>query len=266
MILRFLFCLLFISSCNVIESITGGDTEIDEAFFNQENSEPSLSIFHGLVSFYRFDEVNGLGNFSDVLGQNNLVVENGTALTDVAIKSTGMFGGGAVNCSGYGFNSALAKNSTQGLNFGTTTDFTIAFWIRRTGQAPGSGLGMIFFDNYSNFYIQDNVGDDSIGGVLPGTTPDFLIPTNLGSGSFDHVVMRVDRDFGYSICLNGSCPGFTAGPSNTNSIGSTNFRLCAENGAAPSFEGDLDSLGIWNRLLSDSEVSALNIGVTGLDF
>lgn len=267
MIFRILSILIFLTSCNVIETLTDGETKLDEQFFNQEqnndNSQNS-SLFNGLVSFYNFNTANSTGYFNDIQGTNDLSTANSSSYSDAQTLATGQFGQ-AVNCAGMAGVTSFINPTTQGLSFGFTTDYSVSFWVQRLGADPGSGMGIILFDDFANFYIQDAATNENLYVDLRGSI-NFEVSTVLGSSGWNHVVLKVDRDTGYEICVNGSCGGYSANDSTGNAITPTIFRICGDSANLYAFNGQMDSLGFWSRLLTNDEVTELYNGVSGLDF
>jgi hypothetical protein len=252
--------LLIFTSCNVIEVVTGKVSKVDPGF-NISEDEQSSSLFDGIISFYRFETTNGVNTFDDVFNLNNLT---STTVTDAQALTIGQFGNG-MDCEGLRSVSAVFQNaSTQNLSFGMTSDFSISFWIRRVAGDPGTGNPFLQFDEFDNLYFQDYVSGGDLYLNITGSS-NFYIPgllNSAGASAWRHIVIRVDRDLGNSTCVDSVCsPSYTGIASNGNSVDPLVLKVCS------SFaNGELDSLGFWNRLLTDAEVQALNVGVNGLDF
>lgn len=264
------FTITLITSCNMLKTISNTDTKIEDNFFNHDQTHndqiPQSSLYDNLITFYDFETLES-GNtvFPDSHGENHLISISAVPLLSDATVTNGQFGR-AMSCTNLlaatGGPYRFEVTAPVSLDFSTSEDFTIAFWVRRNSGDPGSGFAIIQFDDFNNFYITDSVSNGEL--YIDMTSSNFLTLANFfnssAANSWQHFAIRVDRDLGFSECVNGVCSALQGSPTGA-SIAVSTLKLCSD-----FFDGEIDSLGIWNRLLTDSEISDLQNGTPGLDY
>ena len=217
-------------------------------FCQAQDSIPCYIPTNGLIAWYPFN-----GNANDISGNGN----NGTVFK--AKKTKDRFGNSS---SAYLFNgdSAYIKGSSS--NF-PTQDRTISIWYKiddysnhNTIFGYGGGVcGTSFFG-----VVDANFSTDAHCGIKPVV----ISNDSVGSNSWNNWIITSD-DTKTDYYLNG-VKIYEAYVSyyGTDVIGKDFAFGCtsAGNGIAPYadanvqfFKGDLDDIGIWNRVLSDSEIT-----------
>lgn len=231
---------------------------------------------NGLVLHLRFD-----GNLQDSSGRGN----NGTAQGSPSFV-TGAVGSGALHyeTKTVGGNVTSADYVTLGspadLQFGTATDFSVAFWVRLPNGYTNGDLP--FFDSAAN--SANNFGFTFSPTYGPGGSPggwqwsindqtnnvDINGPNGtINDGNWHNLVVTFARTGNATTYLDGvqvdssSIAGVqsidTGGPI---VIGQDPTGLYPEAGSA-----DIDDLGVWRRVLTQSEAVAIYFsGKSGTSF
>jgi subtilisin-like proprotein convertase family protein len=215
----------------------------------------------GLINWWPFE-----GDAEDLIGTNNGVISGST----VNFLQQGQVG----NCFQFnGLNDELNFGASSG-NFGTN-DFTIDYWINTTNASltnqavlekrvnclPGStGWGIVmnpvaqgFPSGATLFYGEDSAG--ATGGV--GAT------NQLNDGIWHHVAWtRKSVNFvsTYSIYIDGQLRGSSNYSGPAANLTNTAPMFMGKSICAPSiqfYSGAADELDLWNRALTDVEVTAI---------
>lgn len=221
----------------------------------------NINLNNGLVAYLPFN-----GNANDTSGNgNNGIVSN-------AILSSDRNG---INSSAYefnGVNSRILVNNSTSLN---PESITISGWYNMyqtpTGSPGGDGdvalvnkwfQGLNCFNNSDTYNIE--IANRNNGPVLVGATSNytgvsFFSNTNSLSNSWQFFVFTHDKVSGGKLYLNGiqvstnSIAGAICKSTNPLYIGADNNR----GNLWRFFKGKIDDIGIWNRALSQDEVTAL---------
>lgn len=239
--------LLSLMSCNALKTLTNGDTDLSEEFFQGGNVQ---SLYDGLVSFWRFDETGSTSTRSDVNGLNDLIHNIG------AIASAGGKRGNSINCTSIDTGNRFSLNSSNGMGFGNNTDFSISFWIYLMSFNAGDKIA----DFSSGFNISLSGSSDITFWANSTTTS-----TTIATGSWNHYVFSVQRSTGVSIFRNGVFQGYTPNVTNGQNYLDSTFSICSDIAWIPNVDANIDSFGIWNRNLSQEEINALYNGKNDLD-
>ena len=214
----------------------------------------SGSLTQGLVGYWPF-----CGNANDDSGKGNNGTVNGATLT------TDRFGNAN---SAYHFDGNQENIKIQNSILpSTATSFTISMWIKYNG-GTGSPRDVICdrsTSNYSYKYrlIEGQVNNNQIYGWYSCSTETCSsVNANNLSSNWENIIGVVDvtdqknmRLYRNGILIGTSTNGYQY-PTELNStyIGAN----VGPNGALdPSFLGEIDDIGIWNRALSPTEVSQL---------
>jgi hypothetical protein len=249
---------------------------------------PSIS---GLVLHLPFDN-----NLTDATGRGN----NGTAIQATASSSnvttatfvTGMLGSalhygsdfGSYPCCTTNFARYVTLGVRPDLQFGSNTNFTVAYWIRLPANYARGDLpfftdainstfspGFCFAPTYGSQGVQsagsENGGwafslfDAATGSNGLGVFGD---PNSINDGNWHHLVHTVDRINGTVTYLDGNAANFSvqfgssiaaAGNIDTGhpaTIGQDPTGQYPESGSA-----DMDDLGVWRRALTALEASSI---------
>ncbi len=232
-----------------------------------------LDLADGLVAHLKFD-----GNYTDSSGKGN----NGTAVGTPAI-TTGKIGTGALQYSTEVSGGAVSKanyvtlNSPADLQFGGSTSFSVAFWIKFSG-APGDlpflcnnadsygGKGFVFAPSYETGSWSWSLNDGTSPAGWPGYAAQYGNDAGyanvLNDGNWHHLAFLVDRADEVTTYCDGvrvhakSIAGLvfntdTGLPINIGQGASADYAV------AGSFE--MDDLGIWRRELTEYDAQAIYV-------
>ena len=171
-----------------------------------------------------------------------------------------------------------------GLQFGATTDFSVAFWTRFTNWTgdpvlignkdwrSGGNQGWVVA-TAGNGRLQWNLGDGDAGGR---TRVDYDGPAGtLSDGIWHHIVAVFDRKNGSVTYLDGNAVSTNAitadlglvdaPPGLALNIGQDGMGSYTDNGAVGILDGFIDEVGLWTRPLTPADVKLLHSrGVAGL--
>ncbi|MEW6157693.1 MAG: LamG-like jellyroll fold domain-containing protein [Verrucomicrobiota bacterium] len=219
-----------------------------------------------LVTHLKFDD-----NFQDSSGRAN----HGEAF-GIPAFAAGKIGPSAVQIpSGADY---VTLGVPADLNFGTTTDFTIAFWtkvisldgdpslIGNKNWNSGSNPGHVMFTDDSGAFRWNIAGP-------PGTRKDATGPPGtLNDREWHHVVYAFERTGYARIYVDGVLGTATFIGANLNNLDTpegfaTNIGQDGTGTYGPHFnDASIDDLGIWRRALTSHEAAAIyQAGVGGTD-
>lgn len=220
-----------------------------------------------LVSYYELEESSGTR--VDSHGANNLTDNN------TVTSAAGKQGTAAVFVTA---NTEFLSNTA--LDISGTTDKSLAFWVK-IGTAPSSGTTYALFSDYQN------VGNNRAWGMMyrnnGGTLQFYTITSDDGSstltgtinqtltaGTWYHLAFLYDKSAGsIQVYVNGSSIGSITGQKVSIKNGTDPFRIGAlgdGGGTAWHFDGSIDEFGLWDKLLSSTEVSDLYNSGTGIPY
>jgi hypothetical protein len=237
----------------------------------------------GLVVHLTFDD-----NLTDATGRGN----NGTAIqqttTSSNISSASFVSGMVGSALHYSSDSTNANYVTLGLRpdlqFGSNTDFSVAYWIRLPAGYAGGDLpfftdatgstfngGFCFAPTYGS---QATGGAGTVSGGWASSVFDAATGANgigvygdagsLNDGNWHHLVHTVDRVNGLVTYLDGVAVGYVvADGSNVAEAGNIDTGLPATIGQDPtgrypeSGSADIDDLGVWRRALTALEANSI---------
>jgi hypothetical protein len=217
---------------------------------------PSYVPTNGLVGWWPFN-----GNANDESGNGNNGTVNGATLT------TDRFGNANKAFSFDGISSVISIADNPSLNFETTNTFTFSYWLsptslsssqlsvilsKQTGSASSQdGFNSSVEYNFSsNYRIQNGSGNSS-----------FSIGTQVNSiniNTWKHVVQTWSGNVG-QIFIDGQLISSTTGVCVVGN-NSANLLIAQPNWVASNakgFHGELDDIGIWNRVLTECEIQDL---------
>ena len=281
--MKYLAICFLLLSCNVVKTLTGGETKPSSDFFDGNcgtgtptdgsnalvgaiNSETinshdgcgyneAVDLADGLVSFYKLNESSNTrtdsGNFS-----NDLTDYASTIINHNVSSRTGM------DCSGYVSATEYVDKSSSviGMNFGNNGNFTISFWVYRLSD-PGSDMYILKTDNLE--ILSPNWDNASLQIKVDGLQTSTAL--GIGTNVWEHIVIKYDRINGFYVYFNGSNYHHDSTSTSAVNIVTSFLSMCSNTGGNNNFDGYLDSFGIWNRLLNGSEVRALYDGSNNLD-
>ncbi len=219
---------------------------------------PSYVPTNGLVGYWGF---SGNANDSSVNGNNGTV--NGATLT------TDRFGNAN---SAYSFNGSSNSISVPASNAFTQNPISYSFWFNKAGTGnpcSGNETFQAVFSTGSYSQSRDVVlGQGTakrIGiqkSIPSGCANEFMQSTNYALNTWNHVVVSYEANL-VKVYLNGVYIGSNPVTCNATTANTT----CYIGASHPSiwaciayFNGKIDDLAIYNRVLSDSEVTTLYNG------
>lgn len=211
----------------------------------------TMSLLNGLVSYWKFDEVSG--NAIDSVGSNDLVPFNG--VTYVAGKQ----GNAAHFKSSLSQYLAITNLAQNGLSpqvfsvsawfkFDTLTSYQTIFAksYKTTSISPGFSYGV--YADFTNNTITINVGYSTTTWLFNA------IPFAFVAGVYYHLVFHLDGSFVYLYINNSLIAKVVQAHPVLYSDG--DFWIGDDITVDP-FNGSIDEVGFWSRILSASEVSEL---------
>ena len=213
---------------------------------------PSYIPTSGLVGWWPFN-----GNANDESGNGNNGVNNGGTLTTDRIGNTN---------SAYYFSSAgCATRIDATINTSSiTTGLTISVWILRVGNGCIAPRVLEFYNTSGNPGTMDigwdNTGFGNIGSYTSNGTVVGSAWTKPSDNTWTHLVYTNDGSFG-RFYQDGVL--FNTVSSTGNPILSGNAAFGRMNHPAnDAFNGKLDDIGIWNRSLTQQEITNLYNTIT----
>jgi hypothetical protein len=202
---------------------------------------PSYVPTNGLVGFWPF-----CGNANDVSGNGN----NGTTGSGVTLTSDRFFSSNAA----YDFNGSGNISLTSLPTIGTQ-DFTISGWVKTNNTAVRKGIACWGQDNpwQSTYFFVTNTGYLNFGLAYNGGPQS---STFIADNQWHHVAVT---------CISGLVQLYLDGQRTASAlqmnpnISGANKALGAniDNSGSNNFVGALDDIGIWNRALTQAEITGL---------
>lgn len=223
----------------------------------QPASSTGVSLLTGINNYYKLDDASGSTALDSVSANNG--TWNGTLGSQ---WTTGIInGGGLFN----GTNNYIVSGSNSGIS--GTNPISISCWFKTTNgtnsqgllAVGASGIGLEFGLNIggsNNLYL-NFVGGGGVNSTAAST---------YSTGIWNHFVgiwNGSDQSTGTAIYLNNVYIPFTTVLTSANSITNGPIYIGSILGASSEWIiGDMDEVGVWDRVLTPSEVSALyNSGV-----
>ena len=212
----------------------------------EKHAEWTASLNVGLISYYKMDDP--IGNLTDSLGVNNLTNNGGDYNATGIIKTAIDYEKGDPDTSDGTFSNP------------PTDEFAISLWVNfetiiGTGGvlslAPDGSHGIMIYTTTS--LLQSYLFN-----------ADTISNTPISTGSFIHVVFTRDSSDNVTLYVNGTFIGWKT--DNHNIVGIDKLKLCVQGGGANYCDGILDEIGIWNRSLSQAEVTQLYNGGSGISY
>ena len=216
------------------QEITTMYNSIEVPTYSDTCNNVSGSLTQGLVGYWPF-----CGNANDDSGHGN----NGTV--DGATLTTDRFGN---TNSAYNFDGI---NDNIGLgNFFNYTSFSISMWVKPGNQ---NGHAVIIDNNHasSNNWVFQTISNFSNNGYNFINSNEVLLSTN----NWNHVILSYSLGV-VRVYLNGNLVTETPWSLNYNNSPSL-FLGYWQAANARFWKGDMDDIGIWNRALTQEEITNL---------
>ena len=214
--------------------------------------EPPSTLNDGLVAYYPFN-----GNANDESGNGNNGVVNGATLT------TDRFGNSGKAYSFDGINNYINIPHNSIFDFGTNINFSFSFWIKtsanqsnigligkETASNPGQGCQIMILSNKPRFDFM-TAGPNEI---------EFSGTTTINNGLWHNIVLTANRtanviNFYKDGVINSSIIDQNLSIGNVSNPSS--LKIGVERVLGNFFNGSLDDIRIYNRALTQEEISYL---------
>ena len=207
---------------------------------------------NGLMATWRLNETSGT-SASDSTGNGNTGTVSGTA----------SWGAGRLN-NAFTFNGAtsIACGNAQTLN--TTNAISVTGWFK-TSQAATATASVIRHDGHFTALQITATGNAQTAFWPNGTLVTLTFPWTYNNNAWHHYASTYDATQGCKIYVDGTLVASNTtslGPLSTATIAGATavspFMLGAkEGGAAEFYNGSLDEVSVWNRALSQADISSL---------
>ena len=216
---------------------------------------PSYVPTNGLRCWWPFN-----GNANDESGNGF----NGTVIN--ATLTADRFG---VLNSAYNFNGVELTPNSAGIIQNNTIfnigqpEYTINFWFKPDNNTqvtrclfntiPHTGIGITYNDNNAPGYVVYDIGPANAFWTnlyMHGSTNNY-IPNQW------YLVTLVKYNLDYRIYINGNLEHSYTNAAAANYNYDVQFRLSGIGSDVQTFAGDIDDFGLWNRALTESEISNL---------
>lgn len=203
-----------------------------------------------LTSYWKLDESSG--NASDSVGSNTLTNNN------TVTYSTGKVNNGA------NFNSASSKYLLKSsFSLSGTHNITYSFWVK-SSTATGQQTILSNYDSSSNqLWVEIYSNKIRFGTWNGSTVASFSSSESINDGNWHFVVINKNGTTGKIYIDNGSA---NTGTLHDITIGST-FSLGRDNINATNYlNGSIDEVGVWSRVITETENSQLYNSGNGLQY
>ncbi len=218
----------------------------------------SADITTGLIGYWKLNEASGSS------AEDSVGTSTGTLSGGASFPATGQVDGG---CSFDGVDGVIKMGDV--LDIGDGQDFSMAGWFKRTGTtkdrifgkrasvAAGAGYGIRIGSvaNKLDFEIADTSGDGSDEYQLLSTS-------TFTDNALHHFVVVFDESSAANTTL--YVDGSDDSPSKTGTIGDigsltniVDFAIGAESDVGDPFNGILDEIRLYDRVLSSGDVTEL---------
>ena len=219
----------------------------------------------GLISYYNLDETSGT-SFTDSTGSNDGTGNN----TDVS-GGTGIINdGGNFDTGNYDIDLGTGINL-----FDNNNDFSVGFWLNPTTFVLNGSFINLGTGRDNGFYLQDPAGDGSFQAFFSNSSAKrayYRWNTVFSTGSYQYVVFARTGNT-TKLYVNGVDQG---APDSSGNDGTSPFPITydasevgfigADNSETLFIDANLDEIGLWNRYLSQAEVTELYNSGDGLTY
>ena len=213
-----------------------------------------MALTDNLTYYWKLDENSG--NATDSIGSKTLT-NNGTTT-----YATGKINNGAVF---NGTSQWLSIADEAGLRYSSTQAFSISFWFK-LDDTTGVQTIISKWDN-------DATKDQEYVIYMNGTTLEFVVNgdtaktvkiSSLSADTWYHCVATAATNKVLNLYINAGTPA-TKTSTNGFLTNYSEFRV-GQNTGTNYFDGIIDEIGFWNRVLTSDEVSELYNSGNGLQY
>ena len=209
---------------------------------------------NGLMATWRLDEASGT-TAADSTGNGNTGTVTGTATW-----------GAGRNANAFTFNGASYISCGDAQTLNPTNAISVTGWFKTT-QAATATASVIRHDG--NFTALQITGTGNAQAALwaNGTLTSVTFPWTYNNNAWHHVASTYDMTQGCKIYIDGTLVASNTtlrGPLSTATVAGgtapSPFMLGAKEGGSEFYTGSLDEVSVWNRALSQNEISSLAAG------
>lgn len=193
----------------------------------------------------------------------NMDESSGSSVSDSVSTNTGTVTGTTIPSAKLGNSRSFIGASSSNINFPVspriTGSYTISLWLKLN-------------DNQTLVYVFEENGSTNSPSLQgnPSTGLNFMFGNKskantgpLAVGQWYNIVMTKDATTSTNnqkVYVNGVLKATVSNSATTDDIGP--FTLGSRSGGASPLNGDADEMGIWNKVLTDPEITELSNGVT----
>ncbi len=273
------------AGCNFIEAVTGSKANIDEAFQNRSDSNTDLELTDEIFGFWRFEE--SISSNQPFVGQ-----VFSKQLTDLETMAGGMGrvsgqhaqGISCQNATGIGGTNQMVK-SVDTLSKSSLSSFSFSIWVQKGTTCTSSFDNSIFSTRGLEVVTRSpvscsNATVDTLSVISRQDSVDvsdsISVKTTISSqnSNWHHLVVSFQRsnpNWSINVYIDGAL--VLSDVVTQYATSDTYISLCERynsygyptNPALDRFRGNLDSFGLWNRLLTTQEIQDLYSGNNSLD-
>ena len=209
---------------------------------------PNTDIRNGLLAWWKMDETGG-STAGDSSGNNLAATISGAAFTTGHLSNALRFNG-----------------SSDAATFASpdTSQITLAAWVRAEGRGNSQYPRILDTPGYRLFFRFDGQGTNALDFATYSTANgDWIAGANtISTGAWYHVAASYDRSSLANLptlYVNGvkRAPQTITSPSGTQPPYSGTGYIGNKSGLSRAWNGVIDDLRIYNRLLSDAEIQLL---------
>jgi hypothetical protein len=210
------------------------------------------TLLNDLVAYYDFEEASG-----DLLDQTDNNYDGTIVGSNTTRQQTGIIN----YC--YSFNGGTDGDYIEiGANIITGTPFTVSMWVY---SDPGTDQRTIISGDDANAFTLNLEADDRFRVRRSGGTPSTGETDPIAESEWEHLVFTWASNNDYELWVNG-VSGYSASGMDATLVWTSDERIGANhNGNQFEWDGYLDEIGIWSRVLTDDEIAELynsNSGIT----
>lgn len=245
--------LLNVQPATRIKITPTGKTRVVSSGYGYGGGGGGGGLSSGLLAFYKLDDT------TDASGNGNTLTNNGSVTF-----SSGKIGNAAVLTNGTLSNNSLDFNGLGGLS--------VSAWVKVNNNNSGSWCFISRFSDYNGgqlFFGNDGGNSSSLRAILNVNGSFCTLETsnhNVFDGNWHFVTLNFDGQ-NMKMYVDGQVQG-TQAAVGTISNSSASFVIggsAQESYPTAPFNGEIDAVGIWNRALTESEITELYNSGSGLE-